>query len=272
MPATVITGSTRGIGFGLAREFLKRGYQVAVSGQSQSSVDKALAQLSGLGDVVGLPADIRQYDQLQALWDKAFGAFGRVDIWINNAAISPDRHNLADLPVADIESTVRANLTGSMFGTRVALTGMLAQGSGKIYMFEGFGSNGMTTPGLTTYGSTKYAIRYFTTSVAKEYKDSPVLIGSLSPGMVVTDLLVASTRLPTEEETQRARKVINILADKVEVVTPWLVDQAIGNDKQNAKIQWLTRGKAARRFMGSMFSKRDVIGEVEREAAAGSGG
>ena len=52
----------------------------------------------------------------------------------------------------------------------------------------------MTNPGLAVYGTTKYAVRYFTDALAKEYADSPVLIGSLSPGMVPTDLLIYSSR------------------------------------------------------------------------------
>jgi hypothetical protein len=56
---------------------------------------------------------------------------------------------------------------------------------------------------------------------------------------------------------------MNILADKVETVTPWLAEQALANTKQGARIEWLTRGKAARRFLAAAFVKRDLISEFE---------
>jgi NAD(P)-dependent dehydrogenase (short-subunit alcohol dehydrogenase family) len=59
MQTIAVTGSTRGIGRGLATEFLKRGHRVVVTGRSQTSVDGALATLGSLGDVLGQPCDIR---------------------------------------------------------------------------------------------------------------------------------------------------------------------------------------------------------------------
>ncbi len=86
----VITGSTRGIGFGLAHEFLQRGCRVMVNGRSQSAVDatmKTLADRHGADRVGGCPADMTVYDQVQTLWDQSIERFGRIDIWINNAGV-----------------------------------------------------------------------------------------------------------------------------------------------------------------------------------------
>lgn len=63
-----------------------------------------------------------------------------------------------------------------------------------MFTFEGFGSDGMSRPGLSVYGATKRAIRYLTASLAKECAGTEVLVGSLSPGMVTTDLLIYSSR------------------------------------------------------------------------------
>lgn len=260
----VVTGSTRGIGKGLAREFLKMGHKVVVTGRSQGSVEGALAELSPLGEVLGRPCDVRSRSDLQQLWDAAAARFGRVDVWINNAALAPNHQLLADIPGDEIAATVDTNLTGTIYGTQIALQGMLQQGRGKIYTFEGFGSDGMTSPGLTTYGATKRAVTYFTKSVVKEYADSPVLIGSLSPGMVPTDLLIYSSRAQDPAKWERSKRIMNILGDKVETVTPWLAEQALANDKQGAKIAWLTRGKAFRRFLLPGYRKRNIVEEYEQ--------
>ncbi|MEM9954868.1 MAG: SDR family NAD(P)-dependent oxidoreductase [Chloroflexota bacterium] len=72
MKTIVITGSTRGIGFGLAQQFLERGCKVVVNGRSQASVDKAVAQLgSWRQNLIGIPADITEESQVQTLWDSA---------------------------------------------------------------------------------------------------------------------------------------------------------------------------------------------------------
>ncbi len=155
-----------------------------------------------------------------------------------------------------------------MYGTQVALNGMLAQGGGKIYTFEGFGSNGSTSPGLTVYGATKYAVRYFTDALAKEYADSPVLIGSLSPGMVPTDLLVYSSRSQDPQQWEKSKRIMNILGDTVETVTPWLVEQALANTKNGARIEWLTKAKAMRRFLLPGYKNRHIVEDYEREREA----
>jgi NAD(P)-dependent dehydrogenase (short-subunit alcohol dehydrogenase family) len=259
----VVTGSTRGIGRGLAVEFLKRGHQVVISGRSPDAVSRAVQDLGAGNSLLGHTCDVRELASVQALWDAAVGRFGRVDMWINNAAIATDRLRLDELPGDQIVATIDTNLAGTLFGCKVALAGMLKQGSGQIYTFEGFGSDGMTSPGLAVYGSTKRAIRYLTQALAKEYRDSPVLIGSLSPGIVATDLLVYSSKTRDPGEWQRAKRVMNILGDTVETVTPWLAEQALANQKQGARIAWLTRGKALRRFLTAPFIKRDLISELE---------
>lgn len=260
----VVTGSTRGIGLGLAREFLRGGHQVVVAGRSQGSVDKALAELAPLGEVLGRPCDVRSLADLQQLWDAAVARFGRVDMWINNAALAPNHELLADIPGDEIAATVDTNLTGTIYGSQVALKGMLAQGGGKIYTFEGFGSDGMTNPGLAIYGATKRAIRYLTASLVKEYADSPVLIGSLSPGMVPTDLLIYSSRAADPAKWAKSKRIMNTLGDKVETVTPWLAEQALANEKHGASIAWLTRGKAFKRFLLPSYRKRNIVDEYEQ--------
>jgi NAD(P)-dependent dehydrogenase (short-subunit alcohol dehydrogenase family) len=270
MQTIVVTGSTRGIGRGLATEFLKRGHRVVVTGRSRASVEPAVAELGELGEVLGQPCEVGDLWSCQALWDAAIAKFGRVDMWINNAALAPDHHLFADIPGEQIATTVNANLTGTMYGVQVALKGMLAQGGGKIYTFEGFGSDGMTNPGLAVYGATKRAVRYFTKALAQEYAESPVLIGSLSPGMVPTDLLIYSSRGQDAAKWEKSKKIMNILGDKVETVTPWLAEQALANDKQGAQIAWLTKTKAMRRFLLPGYKNRDIVGEYEKEYEAKS--
>ena len=180
MKTVVITGSTRGIGLGMANEFLNRGHQVVISGTSDASVSKAMDSIEDNKDnVIGVPCLVQDIESVQNLWDQSMTAFGKVDIWINNAGVSTSRQGLEDLETKEILTTVDTNLTGSILCTKVVAKEMLKQGFGQIYMFEGFGSNGQLQKGISVYGSTKRALRYFTAAAANEYKNTPIIIGSL---------------------------------------------------------------------------------------------
>ena len=113
---------------------------------------------------------------------------------------------------------------------------------------------------MTFYGTSKRAVTYFTKSAALEMKDTPVKIGLLSPGMVITELLLSS--LPEDQNArERVYKFYNILADKPEVVTKFLVKKILKNRKNSASIKWLTTAKASFRFFKSIFIKRDLFSE-----------
>jgi NADP-dependent 3-hydroxy acid dehydrogenase YdfG len=108
------------------------------------------------------------------------------------------------------------------------------------------------------YGSTKYGLRYFNRTLVQETKDRPVLIGLLSPGMVVTDLLTEQYQ-DRPQEWARAKRIFNILADRVETVAPWLTKKMVANTKSGVKITWLTRRKIVGRFLMAGFRKRDLF-------------
>lgn len=253
----VVTGGTRGIGHGLAQEFLKRGVNVVICGRSQGAVDSALQDLgphaSGEARVTGVPCDVTKYDEVVALWEHAQNEFGTVDIWINNAGMSNTRFPIGHLPQDEVEAVTAVNLVGTMNGAQVALKGMEEQGHGALYNFEGFGSNGMKQHGMSLYGCTKFGLTYFTKALIKETKDSPVIVGYMSPGIVITDLSMRDRGKMSPKRWESVKKVFNIIADRVETVTPWLVENVLANDKHGARIAWLTGKKAAGRFIKSRF-------------------
>jgi len=263
--SVVITGATRGIGKGLAREFIKRGHNVCFCGRSQKSVDNAYADLVRDAEengtkVIGHTCDVSNIKDVQNLWDKAKGVCGQVDIWINNAGVAtvPLMAKIADLDPTDITAVPQTNLIGSINGCHVALNGMTEQGHGAIYNFEGFGSNGEKNWGLAVYGSSKYALTYFTQCLVKETKASPVIVGCMSPGIVTTDMILGERNRMTPEQWAKTRRIYAILADDVQTVTPYLVDGVLNNQKHGARIAWLTKSKVIRRFLASRFLKRKL--------------
>lgn len=260
----VVTGGTRGIGLGLAKSFLDKGCKVVICGRSEGSVQGALEELSALGDVHGLPCDVTDPDQVQALWDGAVERFGRVDIWINNAGVMHALVDFIDGSTEEIRQVVDVNLLGTLYGTHVAMRGMRDQeGGGAVYVMEGLGSDGKTRALHTLYGTSKVAVRYLFKALVDEAADTPVRIGSISPGIVVTDLLTAVYEDRPVEEFDRVKKIFNILADRVDTVAPWIVEQVLEAKNNGATITWLTGFTAFGRFMTAPFNKRDLFSDAD---------
>jgi short-subunit dehydrogenase len=138
------------------------------------------------------------------------------------------------------------------------MRGMLQQGYGAIYNMEGMGADGRKHAGLTLYGTSKYAIDYFTESLALEAKETPVIIGRLRPGMVFTDMIVDRYK-DRPSDWERAKKIFNIIADTVENVSPWLVKRMLENHKSGAVLSYSSSLKLMGRFLKSRFIKRDLF-------------
>lgn len=261
MKTVVITGSTRGIGLGLAEAFLARGCRVVINGRSPASVEKsvaALGQTYPAEQIAGQAGDVVNLEDNQAIWDTAVSRFGPVDIWINNAGVGHPMQPVWELPESKVHQLVDINMKGLIFGAQVAIRGMLAQGHGHLYNMEGFGSNGRMRPGISLYGSTKSAVRFISRSLTQETAETAVQVSTLSPGIVITDFLSEQYQ-DDPEGFAEAKRIFNALGDKVETVCPWLVDQILDNKKSGARINWLSPGKAMKRLALMRFSKRDLF-------------
>ena len=263
MKTVVITGSTRGIGKGLAENFLARDCRVVISGRSQPRVDRLLAELGrryGADKVLGRACDVTEAAQLQALWDVARAAWGQVDVWINNAGVSTPRVPLREADPAAIKQLVEINLSGLLLANQLALRGMHQQGFGQIWNMEGFGSGGQVQVGMCAYGATKRAVNYINKALQKELADSAVQVCTLSPGIVVTELLTGDYDL-SSPEWEKSKRIFNILGDTVATVTPFLVEGILKTDRSGARVAWLTGRKAFVRFMTAAFNKRDLFAD-----------
>jgi short-subunit dehydrogenase len=264
MKTIVITGSTRGIGHGMALEFLKRGCRVMISGRKKEQVAREVEKLAGVfgkEKIAGHPCEITSIEELQALWDSAVQAFCTVDIWINNAGVTHPTLNVAELKPAEIKPVIDTNVTGLIYATQVALKGMTAQGHGFIYNMEGHGSHDEYIAGLSIYGTTKRAVTYFTNSLQLELDGTGVKACLLSPGIVLTDFIIDEMRKLPPERLEMTKIVYNCLADTVETVTPWLAENILINEESGKEIAWLDTEKANARFESDEYCSRDILGQ-----------
>ena len=233
----VVTGATKGIGKALAREFLKRGDKVFIASRSAQGVSetrKELCEQTGVdsSSVLGLSCDISRLRDVEDLAETAQRELGgHVDIWINNAGYSGSFKPFMESDVDTIESVVKTNLLGTMYGTRAALRmfQQQEQRGGHVFNMDGAGYDGNATPNYAAYGSTKAAITQMNKSLHEEVKEvnqhrnsnahthTKVGVHTLSPGMVLTDLLLEGST------ADNRASVFNILCEHPETVAHNLV-------------------------------------------------
>ena len=181
--------------------------------------------------------------------------FASVDIWINNAGLARTVWPILEIPQGEIETMVHTNMLGTINGSRVAASGMVAQGHGKLFNVLGGGSDGEYFPGLGLYGTTKRGLDYFTNALVKELADSAIIVAKIRPGMIITEAVVREARADMEN-FQKSRKMMNNLVDTVETVAPFLVDNILATDKSGTKIRWLNGPKMAGRMLRGMLKTR----------------
>ena len=241
MKTIVITGSTRGIGFALARSFLNRGYRVVISGRQQSLVDMAVERLCKecpSENVVGFACDVAEFDQMENLWEASVKRFGSVDIWINNAGISNTQNPPWKLSADEIECVVKTNMLGEMLGTKVAVSGFLKQGHGALYNMEGMGAQKRRgVKGLSIYGATKAGLRYFNDSIFSEVENKGIIIGAIQPGMMLTEM-ITDQYLDRREEWEKLKGIFSVISEKPEIVAEWLAEKILANTRNGVRFTY----------------------------------
>jgi NAD(P)-dependent dehydrogenase (short-subunit alcohol dehydrogenase family) len=242
----VITGSTRGLGLAIARACADEGAQVVVSSRSAEAVDHAVGELRAAGRTAsGMPCDVSDLAQVEALAAHAVETFGRFDVWINNAGYAAPYGPTAHVPPQLFMRSVQTNIVGTYHGSIVALRAFLPQRRGKLINVLGRGSDGKPTAMQNAYAATKSWERVFTSAMAQEYKESGVGIFAINPGMMSTEMLTDLTAVSGyEKRLQAMPTIIRMWAKPPEVPAQkvvWLASSAT-DGKTGLEINEMTRG------------------------------
>ena len=244
----VVTGATQGLGRAIAGALAERGFAVVLAGREAKRAAREAATIAAAhgGEALGLGCDVTRLESVQAAWDAAIDRLGQVDLWINNAGLALTGASLATLPSTDFRAMLEINMLGTMHGSQVAAAGMTARG-GAIYNVFGAGSDGVPVPGMIGYGTSKRAVQFFTQQFAQEMAGSPVIVGGLSPGLVITEgFLREHAQTPPEARAGR-EMVVNLIGDHPVTVGRWAARIADTNRRNGAVFRWLTPAKIARR-------------------------
>ena len=215
----VITGSTRGIGRAVAEACAREGGNIVVSSRSDKAVKETVASLEEKGfTTTGIAGDVSQESDLKKLIDHAIKTFGKIDVWINNAGLSGGYRMLYDVGEDEICDIVNVNLTGTLQACRLIIPYFM-ENKGILINMSGKGGRGEASPYMTVYAATKAAVTSLTKSLAKEYKEYPVSIHCVFPGMVETDfykdLKVSSSLAHTVKGISVALRVFGVPINEV---------------------------------------------------------
>ena len=265
MKTVVITGSARGLGLEMAKVFKEKNVNVILSDLNEENLIQAKSEVEKINSnsyVDYCICDVTKTTDIITLIEYAKEKFNRIDIWINNAGVNQPEKAIWELTEQEIDIVLDVDLKGTIKASKMIMEEMIKNNGGAIYNVEGYGSNDAKMLGLSIYGTSKRAITYFTEALAKESEErnTKVIVGKLSPGIMITDFI--TNALGNKEKinlSEKTKKVYNILGDYPDVVARFLVDGILNNNKNNAKIEWLTTKKAAWRFMTSSFNKRDFF-------------
>lgn len=210
---TVITGSTSGIGLGIAEAFAARGWNVMLNGFGDPDEIERLRK--GLAEKHGVTvryngADMTKPEEIRNLISEAQTAFGRIDALVNNAGIqhvSP----VEDFPEAKWDAIIAINLTSAFHTTKAVFAGMKERKFGRIINIAS--AHGLVaSPFKSAYVAAKHGILGFTKTIALEGAEHGVTCNAICPGYVKTPLVekqipdTAKARGMTEEEV--VQKVI----------------------------------------------------------------
>ncbi len=266
MKTVVIMGSTRGLGYEMAKVFLRSGWNVVINGVNEarlkSAVETLQAQIGG-ERVIGVAGNVQNSGDTQKIMDNAVREFGTVSIWINNAGVNQPSKAMWELTESEIDAILGIDLRGAIIGTKIATLQMeKQQEGGMIYNVEGYGSNDAMMLGLNMYGTSKRAVTHFTKAFAKELEErnSRVKIGRLSPGIMITDFMTKA--LGGEQEislSEKTKNFYNIMGDYPDTVAEFLVGEMIKDPANNSYINWLTGKKIMLRFLTSPFKKKNYF-------------
>ena len=180
----VVTGGSKGIGLAVARAFLDRGMQVAISARSEADLQKATKALNGGDAVLTVRADVRDPADAQRLVDETVTRFGGLDVLVNNAGVGKFSH-VADMSLDDWRQIIDTNLNGVFYCSRAAIPAMKARGAGFIINISSLAGKNPFIGGAA-YCASKAGLNAFSEALMQEVRYDNIRVSYVMPGSVST--------------------------------------------------------------------------------------
>ncbi|MFW0716988.1 SDR family oxidoreductase [Pedobacter sp. N23S346] len=183
MKVALITGGSKGIGFGIAESLLKSGYKVAITSRTIDSANQAASQLVEHGDVLAIEADVKNFESQQSAVNLIIEKWGQLDILIANAGVG------AFAPIDEIEveqwnDIIDTNLTGVFYSIKASVE-QIKKNQGYIFTISSLAGTNFFAGG-SAYNASKFGLTGFTQSVMLDLRKYGVKVSTIMPGSVAS--------------------------------------------------------------------------------------
>ncbi len=187
----LVTGGTKGIGFGIAAVFATAGANVAIAAISAADLDAAVGRLQGLGSesVLGVAADVTDPVSCQAMAASVTTAFGGIDVLCANAGIFPEAP-LATMTPEDLSYVLDVNIKGTVYSVQACLDALKSSAAGRVVITSSITGPVTGFKGWSHYGASKAAQLGFMRTAAIELAPSKITVNAVLPGNILTEGLV----------------------------------------------------------------------------------
>jgi NAD(P)-dependent dehydrogenase (short-subunit alcohol dehydrogenase family) len=194
----MITGGSRGLGRAMAIEFARRGAKIVVASRKVDDCEKLALQLQAQGgEALALACHVGDWDSLELVINQVVAHFGRIDVLVNNAGMSPVAPSLLETSESLFDKIIAVNLKGPTRLTALAATKMGASGGGSIINISSLASH-KPSPLTTVYSAAKAGLNALTAASAQEYAAVNVRVNCVICGTFDTDAAAGFVR---NEET-----------------------------------------------------------------------
>lgn len=181
----LVTGGTKGIGYGIAEAMLRENMKVAITGRSNEGTQQAADRLSklGSGEVIGIASDVRNAASLQIAVDTILGKWGKLDVLIANAGVG-HFGSILDLTPEKWNETIDINLTG-VFNSAKACIPALKETNGYIITIASLAGTNFFAGG-SAYNASKFGLVGFTQAMMLDLRHEGINVSTIMPGSVAT--------------------------------------------------------------------------------------
>lgn len=192
----LITGGSKGIGFGIAEVLMRENMRVGVTSRSQKAADEAAAKLNkpGTGEAIGLACDVRDYVSQQRCVEQLVRKWGSLDVLIANAGIG-HFGSIETLTPDQWKETIDTNLTGVFYSVKASLEA-LKKSSGYIITIASLAGTNFFAGG-TAYNASKFGLVGFTQAMMLDVRQAGIKVTTIMPGSVATYF---NDHQPSEED------------------------------------------------------------------------
>ncbi|MFK7905891.1 MAG: SDR family oxidoreductase [Chitinophagales bacterium] len=192
----LITGGTKGIGYGIAEAMIHKGMKVAITGRSKTTVDEAVKMLNELkaGHCIGIESDVRSFESQEKAVAAVLEEWGQLDVLIANAGVGHFA-NIGDLTVEQWNETIDINLTGVFYSVKSSLAALKAS-KGYIITIASLAGTNFFAKG-SAYNASKFGLVGFTQALMLDVRQDDIKVSTVMPGSVSTYF---NNRVPSEKE------------------------------------------------------------------------